>query len=236
VGRLGEQSQSPLLPPRPRRAQTARPGIRRVRPHDSRHPTRHEDRMITELLQRLSYLAGRRRFDNDLDAELQFHLETRADELEAAGLTRSAALVQARREFGNAAHVQEETRSAWQFRWLEDLASDLRYACRGLRRNPAFALTAVACLALGIGANTTIFSVTSEALFSRPSVREPQSLLYVRVGGMSHVPVAEFRFLRDARPFDGLAGVNAGMQTNWRSGDVTSRLYTVQVTDNYFDV
>src|SRR4051794_28967257 len=99
MGRLREQPQSPLLPPHPRRAQTTRPGSRRVRPHGPRHPTRHEDRMITDLLQRLAYLPGRRGFDNDLDAELQFHLETRADELEAAGLTRSAALVQARREF-----------------------------------------------------------------------------------------------------------------------------------------
>src|SRR4051812_48542938 len=125
MGRLREQPQSPLLPPHPRRAQAARPGGRRVRPYGSRHPTGHEDRMITELLERLSYLTGRRRFDNDLDAELHFDLEPRADELEAAGLTRSAA--------------------------------------RGLRRNPAFAATAVACLALGIGANTTMFSVTSEA-------------------------------------------------------------------------
>jgi predicted permease len=192
--------------------------------------------MITDLLHRLSYLLGRRRFDAELDAELQFHLETRADDLEASGLARPAALAQARREFGNTARMQEETRSAWQFRWLEDLASDLRYATRGLRRNPAFAATAIACLALGIGANTTIFSVTSEMLFSRPSVRDPQTLLYLRVGGMSHVPLPEFRFLRDARPFPGLAGLNAGMQTNWRSGDTTSRLFTVQVTDNFFDV
>src|SRR5206468_3142457 len=104
--------------------------------------------MITEFLQRLSYLIRRRRFDDDLDAELQFHLESRADELEAGGLTRTAALAQARREFGPRARATEDTRSAWQFRRLEDLAADLHYAARGLRRNPAFALTAVACLAL----------------------------------------------------------------------------------------
>ena len=116
--------------------------------------------------------------------------------------------------------MQEETRSAWQFRWLEDLASDLRYAARGFRRNPAFAATAIACLALGIGANTTIFSVTTEALFSRPSVRDPQSLLYVRVGGMSHVPVSDFRFLRDAHPVVGVARnssyLSLAEQVRWR--------------------
>src|SRR3954452_7719514 len=142
--------------------------------------------LFTELRNRVAYLLGRSRFDLELDAELKFHLETRADELEAAGLTRAAALSQARREFGPPARMTEDTRSAWQFRRLEDLAADLRYATRGFRRNPAFSLTAIACLALAIGANTTIFSLTNEALFSRPSVRDPQSLIAIRVGGNSH--------------------------------------------------
>src|SRR5262249_33376596 len=148
---------------------------------------------------RLAHLTGRRRFEEDLEAELDFHLQTRAGELESAGLTRRAALSQARREFGPAARMQEETRAAWQFGWLEDLASDLRYAARGLRRNPMFAATAIVCLALGIGANTTIFSVAREVLFSRPGVRDPQTLAFVKVGGMSHLPMPDYRFLRDAR-------------------------------------
>jgi predicted permease len=192
--------------------------------------------MFTEIRNRLSYLLGRRRFDEELDAELRFHLDTRADEIEASGMTRAAALAQARREFGSAARMQEDARTAWQLGWLEDLASDLRYAVRGLRRNPAFAVTAIACLALGIGANTTIFSVASEALFSRPSVRDPQSMLYLRIGGMSHVPVTDLQFLRDAHIFEGLAGENEELQTNWRSGNSTFRLFTVHVTENYFDV
>jgi predicted permease len=192
--------------------------------------------MWTELKERLSYLFRRGRFDRELEAELEFHLESRADELEAGGMTRKAAMAQARREFGSAARMQEETRSAWQFRWLEDLAADLRYAARGFRRNPAFAATAVACLALGIGANTTMFSVASEALFSRPTVREPETLRQVRVGGVSHVTMAEWRFLRDAKVFDGLAGEHEDQQANWRNGDATYRLFAVRVTDNYFPV
>jgi predicted permease len=120
-------------------------------------------------------------------------------------------------------------------RCLEDLASDLRYAARTFRRNPAFAVTAVVCLALGIGANTTIFSVASEALFSSPSVRDPQSLAWFRIGGRSHVPVEQYRYVR-ASLFDGIVGENEEVQMNWRSGAGTTRLFAVQVTDNFFDV
>src|ERR1017187_3717494 len=132
-----------------------------------------------ESLRRLTYLFRRSRFNHELDAELQFHIDTRADEIEQTGTPRSAALAQARREFGSSTHAREDTRSAWQFHWLEDLFADLRYAARAFRRNPAFAFTAVACLALGIGANITIFSIATEVLFSEPSVRDPHTLVQV---------------------------------------------------------
>jgi hypothetical protein len=192
--------------------------------------------MFTEWLNRLRHLVRRSRFNVELDREFQFHLEARADELEAEGLGRTAAMARARREFGSAAHACEEVRSAWQFRWLEDLAGDLRYAGRAIRRNPAFAATAIACLALGIGANTTVFSIATEVLFSQPSVRDPQSLTAVRVGGNSSAPMDLFRFLRDTHIFPGLAGENEESQTNWRNGEVTSRLFAIQVTDNFFAI
>jgi len=192
--------------------------------------------MLTELWNRLTYLFRRNRFETELDAELQFHLESRADELYAAGMSRREARAQARRELGSAAHIQEETRSAWQFRWLEDLHADLRYAVRGLRRNPAFAATAIACLALAIGANTTIFSLTTEVLFSQPSVRDADSLVSIRVGGSSHATQAAWRFLYGAKIFDGIAGENEESETNWRHGDVSERLFVVRVTDNFFAV
>jgi len=188
------------------------------------------------LLNRISYLLGRRRFDEDLDAEFQCHIEARADELEAAGMVRNAALAQARREFGPRALASEETRSAWQFRRVEELAADLRYAARGFRRDPAFAFTAIACLALAIGANTTIFSVAMEALFSQPSVRDANAIIAIRAGGSSHAQQPTWRFLRDAHIFDGIAGENEEIETNWRHGDRTERLFAVRMTDNFFDV
>ena len=192
--------------------------------------------MLAELLNRLLYLFRRSRFDAELDDEMRFHLETRAAELESDGLAPAAARAQARREFGSSARSSEESRSAWQLRWLEDLAADLRYAARSFRRNPAFAATAIVCLALGIGVNTVIFSIATEVLFSRPSVADPPTLLSVRVGGNSSVPLDLFRFLRDARILDGVAGEQEEKQVNWRDGDVTSRLFPVVVTDNFFAV
>ena len=189
-----------------------------------------------ESLRRLTYLFRRSRFNHELDAELQFHIEARADELEQTGTPRSAALAQARREFGSSTHAREDTRSAWQFHWLEDLFADLRYAARAFRRNPAFAFTAVACLALGIGANITIFSIATEVLFSEPSVRDPHTLVQVRIGGNSHSPMREYRFVRDAHIFAGLAGENEEMEANWREGDSTLRLFVVRVTGNFFAV
>ena len=122
---------------------------------------------LKELWRRLRWLASRSRFDSELADEIQFHIESRAEELEQSGVPRADAIARARREFGSRLKAAEDTSGAWQVQWLEDLFSDLRYAARALRRNPAFALTAIFCLALGIGANTTIFNITTSFLFQR---------------------------------------------------------------------
>ncbi len=188
------------------------------------------------MLKRLAYLFRREQFAHELDDEMQFHIETRADELEKTGLSRGEALARARREFGSAVRMKEDTRSAWQIRWVADLISDLRYALRALRRNPGFAAAAIFSLALGIGANTTIFSLTMEFLFSQPSCRDPDRLASMRIGGNSHVYMPHYRFLRDAHLFDGLAGSNEESESNWRFGNDTYRLYVMRVTDNFFHV
>ena len=189
-----------------------------------------------EIGNRLAWLFRRSRFDKELEEEVRFHIQARADELEQAGLTGADALRQARREFGSTLRSREETRSAWQMRWLEDLASDLRYAARALRRNRALTLAAVGSLALGIGANTTIFSVAREALFSEPSCRDPQSLVQISVSGNTWIPMPQYRFLEDAHAFDGLAGMNIQMVVNWRDGNRSYRLAGTRVTGNFFEV
>jgi len=189
-----------------------------------------------EVGNRVRYLFRRSRFDREFEEEMRFHIQARADELEQSGLAGSDALRQARREFGSTLRSGEATRSAWQMFWLEDLASDVRYAARALRRNPALALAAVASLALGIGANTTIFSVAREALFSEPSCRDPHSLAQVSTRGNSWVSMAQYRFLEHAHVFDAIAGVNIGMVVNWRNGNRSYRLAGTHVTDSFFEV
>jgi len=119
------------------------------------------------FLHRVGYLPRKGRFDRQLDEELQFHVESRVDELEQQGYPRPEARVRAVAEFGSRTRVAEDIRAAWQFRWLEDVVADGSYALRAFRRRPTFALAAIACLALGIGANALIFSLVNAA-FLRP--------------------------------------------------------------------
>ena len=133
-----------------------------------------------EIFRRTRYLGRRSQVESELDEEVRFHVETRARELEQSGTPRPAALSQAGREFGHATVIREDMREAWQFRWLERLRRDLTYAARSLARTPAFALTAIACLALGIGANTAIFTVTSALLLRPFPYSDPQQLVSVR--------------------------------------------------------
>ena len=103
-----------------------------------------------------------------------------------------------------------------------------------LRRNPGFALTAILCLALGIGANTTIFSIVTSFLFSQPSCRDSATMIAIWEGGNSASSIADYRFLRDAHIFDGMAGINVEREVNWRAGERTSRFYAGLVTDDFF--
>jgi putative ABC transport system permease protein len=134
---------------------------------------------LRALAARLRGLFGDRKANQELDDEIEAHLRLLAERYVRQGMTEAEAAWAARRQFGNVTLLQEAHREARGFRPIETLFQDLRYGLRVLRKNPGFTVAAVLSLALGIGANLTIFSFV-DAFFLRPiPAREPERLVTV---------------------------------------------------------
>jgi len=134
----------------------------------------------------LNLLRGRRaRLENDLDRELRYHFDRRVEDLRAEGRREDDAGKQAAIEMGGIEQVQEDVRETWTLRWLDDAARDARYAARSLGRSPGFTVTAVASLAIGIGASAAIFSLLDQVLLRLLPVKQPERLVLIDWKGKS---------------------------------------------------
>src|SRR5688572_28558977 len=116
-----------------------------------------------------------------------------------------------------------------------DIAQDLRYAVRMLWKQPSFALAAVVTLALGIGANTAVFSLINETLFQRLPVAHPDRLFYLYRGGNGVFAYPQYAALRDRGAFDGLAGWG-GIAVSLHADDSAELVSGIIATGNFFDV
>jgi len=125
-------------------------------------------------------LFRRRLVEQELDDEVLFHFEQQVAENLAAGMGRAAAEQAARRTIGGVASIKEECRDARGLSWLDDVGQDVRYAFRTFRRSPGFVLAALLTLAIGIGANATVFSIADAVLLKMLPVREPRNLFQIQ--------------------------------------------------------
>lgn len=192
-------------------------------------------------MNRLRFFSKGSRFDRDMREELQFHIEERARELHESGVAKEEAVLRARREFGSEQLACEDSRQAWQFLWLEQFLADLRVGSRMLWRNPGFAVLAVLCLTLGIGANAAVFSWIEGLLFHPyPAVVHQERLMALsgtdkgETGAMDLSWPDFLDLQKNCTLFDAFF-VSKITGTNLSIGERSERAAGSIVSANYFD-
>ena len=116
---------------------------------------------------------------NQLDQDIRDHIDRETEDNIARGMAPDAAYAAARRAFGNVTRTKEATRAVWIPLWIEHVLQDLRYAIRMFRRTPGFTAVVILTLALGIGLNTTVFSVVNAVLMRPLSYQHPERLVWI---------------------------------------------------------
>ncbi len=203
---------------------------------------RPEEAMLSWLRRwgrRLRALSDRGRARGEMDEEMRFHLDMEVEELVSRGVDPDEAYRQARVRFGGVERFKQEGREARGLRPIEDLLQDLRYALRGLRRAPGYAAAAVVTLALGIGANTAIFSVVDGVLLKPLPYAEPGRLVFIlqqnSPSNQWPLSVVDYQGVEaQQRSFDNLSGLARG-RAILTGGDQPERVRVGRVTADWFN-
>jgi predicted permease len=185
-------------------------------------------------------MSRRRRMMADLEQDIRHHIAIETQENIERGMPPDEARASALRKFGNVTRVKEETREVWSFTWFEQFLADLRFGIRALWNHPSFAIIAVLTLALGIGANTAIFSVVEGVVLAALPYPEPDRLVMVwesrptlKQLGISYPDFQDWQ--RGARSFEQMAALT------WRSYDLTGpgtseHLAGMEVSSGFFAI
>ncbi len=192
------------------------------------------------LLRRLSFYLQRDEFERDLEEEMHFHREMKREENLASGMTLDEARRAAEREFGRTSRLMEESRETWSFALLDSLAQDVRLGLRALRMRPGFTVVGLLSLALGIGANTAVFTLLNEAFLRPLPVAAPEELFSLQndtsrqmFPAFSYPNYEDYRDRSDA--FSGLIAYRFAPLSVSHDG-LAERMWGYLVSGNYFEV
>jgi putative ABC transport system permease protein len=193
------------------------------------------------VISRFVGLFRKRRLERDLDEDVRTHIEMLTEENLRKGMTPEDARYAALREFGGVEQIKEECRDSWTVRFINELAQDIRYGLRQLRRNPGFTAVAVLTLALGIGANTAVFSVLNAALIRPLTFPHPKRLVaateFYPKFNHSMVLTPEYAaWKKQSNSFSQLGAYSLSIGMNLSGGPAANRVPAGHVTPNCFRV
>src|SRR5260221_6458930 len=199
--------------------------------------------MLARIRSLWNGLWRRSNLEREMDDELRLHLEQRADALERSGLARQEATRLAHIEFGRGENYKEQCREARGLRWPEELMQDLRYAVRMARKSHSVTIVAVLSLALGIGANTAIFSILNSLLLTPLPIHDPGRLAHLQIwrqtsrGSSSYPLYQRFRARLGGKLFEDMCATGAPSAASAAlPGATPVQIVQANVSANYFDV